>query len=215
MATKIQVVFYSMYGHIHRLAEAVAVGAREVPDTVVSLYQVQELVPDEVLEKSGAKAARRAFAHVAFATPELLAHADAVIFGTPTRFGNMCAQMRNFLDQTGSLWMQGALVGKVGSVFTSTASQHGGQETTITSFHATLLHQGMVIVGVPYTEQRLLNMEEVSGGSPYGAATITAPDGSRQPSANELAIARFQGKHVAQVAKRLAARQGSHEASER
>jgi NAD(P)H:quinone oxidoreductase type IV len=203
MATKIQVVFYSMYGHVYRLAEAVAAGAKEVANTEVSLYQVAELVPDDVLEKSGAKAARAAFARVPVAKPEQLADADAIIFGTPTRFGNMCAQMRNFLDQTGGLWMKGTLIGKVGSVFTSTASQHGGQETTITSFHSTLLHQGMVIVGVPYSEQRLLNMDEITGGSPYGASTITKSDGSRLPSENELAIARFQGRHVAEIAVRL------------
>ena len=196
-------MFYSMYGHVYRLAEAVAAGAKEVANTEVSLYQVSELVPDDVLEKSGAKAARAAFARVPVAKPEQLADADAIIFGTPTRFGNMCAQMRNFLDQTGGLWMKGTLIGKVGSVFTSTASQHGGQETTITSFHSTLLHQGMVIVGVPYSEQRLLNMDEITGGSPYGASTITKGDGSRLPSENELAIARFQGRHVAEIAVKL------------
>lgn len=206
MATKIQVVFYSMYGHVHRLAEAVAEGAREVNGAEVSLYQVPELVPDEVLEKSGAKTARASFAQVPIARPEQLADADAIIFGTPTRFGNMCAQMRNFLDQTGGLWMKGSLIGKVGSVFTSTATQHGGQETTITSFHTTLLHQGMVIVGVPYPEPRLMVMNEVTGGTPYGASTLAGPDGSRQPSENELAIARFQGKHVAAIAAKLAAR---------
>ncbi len=206
MATKIQVVFYSMYSHVYRLAEAVAAGAREVAGTEVSLYQVPELVPDEILEKSGAKAARAAFAHVPVARPDQLADADAIIFGTPTRFGNMCAQMRNFLDQTGGLWMKGSLIGKVGSVFTSTATQHGGQETTITSFHTTLLHQGMVIVGVPYSEQRLVVMNEVTGGTPYGASTLAAPDGSRQPSDNELAIARFQGRHVAGIAAKLAAK---------
>lgn len=205
MATKVQVIFYSMYGHVWRMAEAVAAGAREVPDTEVSLWQVAELVPDEVLEKSGAKAARAAFAHVPVARPAQLAEADALIFGTPTRFGNMCAQMRNFLDQTGGLWMSGGLIGKVGSVFTSTASQHGGQETTLTSFHSTLLHQGMVIVGVPYSEPRLLAMNELTGGTPYGASTITAGDGSRLPSENELAIARFQGRHVAEIARRLKA----------
>jgi len=205
MATKIQVVFYSMYGHIYKMAESIAAGAKEVPDVEVTLYQVQELMPDDVLEKSGAKAARAAFAHIPIATTEQLGEADAIIFGTPTRFGNMCAQMRNFLDQTGGLWMSGGLVGKVGSVFTSTASQHGGQETTITSFHSTLLHQGMVIVGVPYSEQRLLNMAEISGGTPYGASTLTGGDGSRQPSENELAIARFQGRHVTEIAKRVAA----------
>ncbi|MGF6903508.1 NAD(P)H:quinone oxidoreductase [Paraburkholderia sp. GAS348] len=206
MTTRIQVVFYSMYGHIYRMAEAVAEGAREVGDTDVSVYQVAELVPDEVLEKSGAKAPRATFAHVPVATVEQLVNADAIIFGTPTRFGNMCAQMRNFLDQTGGLWMSGGLIGKVGSVFSSTASQHGGQETTITSFHTTLLHQGMVIVGVPYSEARLLNMDEISGGTPYGATTLTKADGSRLPSENELAIARFQGRHVAQIAAKLAAK---------
>jgi len=203
MATKIQVIFYSMYGHIYRMAEAIAAGAREVPGAEVTLWQVPELVPAEVLEKSGAQAARAAFASVPVAKPEQLTEADAIIFGTPTRFGNMCAQMRNFLDQTGGLWMSGGLIGKVGSVFTSTASQHGGQETTITSFHTTLLHQGMVIVGVPYSEARLLAMDELSGGTPYGASTVTGGDGSRQPSEKELAIARFQGKHVADIARRL------------
>jgi len=204
MATKIQVVFYSMYGHIYKMAEAIVAGAKEVADTEVTLYQVAELVPDDVLEKSGAKAARAAFAHVPVIKPEQLVDADAIIFGTPTRFGNMAAQMRNLLDQTGGLWMSGGLIGKVGSVFTSTASQHGGQETTITSFHSTLLHQGMIIVGVPYSEQRLLSMDAITGGTPYGATTITGGDGSRQPSENELAIARFQGRHVAQIAKKLA-----------
>ena len=203
MATNIQVVFYSMYGHIYRLAEAIVAGAREIQDSEVSLYQVSELVPDDILEKSGAKTARAAFAHVPLARPGPLAEADAVIFGTPTRFGNMCAQMRNFLDQTGGLWLNGALIGKVGSVFTSTATQHGGQETTLTSFHTTLLHQGMVIVGVPYSEQRQMTLAEISGGSPYGASTISGGDGSRQPSENELAIARFQGRHVATIAQRL------------
>ena len=205
MATQIQIVFYSMHGHIHRMAEAVAEGAREVADTEVALFQVAELVPDDVLDKSGAMAARAAFAHVPVITPDRLAEADAVIFGTPTRFGNMCAQMRNFLDQTGGLWMKGGLIGKVGSVFTSSATQHGGQETTLTSFHTTLLHHGMVVVGVPYSEQRQMTLVEISGGSPYGASTITASDGSRQPSENELDIARFQGKHVATIARRLAA----------
>jgi len=205
MTAKIQVVFYSMYGHVYRMAEAVAEGAREVGATEVSLWQVSELVPDEILEKSGAKAARAAFAHVPTAKPAQLTDADAIIFGTPTRFGNMAAQMRNFLDQTGSLWLNGALVGKVGSVFASTATQHGGQETTIVSFHHTLLHQGMIIVGVPYAEQRLLNLGEITGGTPYGATTLAGTDGSRQPSKNELAIARFQGRHVAQITKALIA----------
>jgi NAD(P)H dehydrogenase (quinone) len=203
MATRIKVVFYSMYGHVHRMAEAVAEGARKVPDVEVSLHQVAELVPSEILEKSGAAAQRAKFAQVPVIRAEELADAEALIFGTPTRFGNMCAQMRNLLDQTGALWMSGALVGKIGSVFTSTATQHGGQETTITSFHTTLLHLGMVIVGVPYSEKRLLEMGEITGGTPYGASTIANSDGSRQPSDNELEIARFQGRHVAEIAQRL------------
>ena len=202
--TRIQVVFYSMYGHVHQLAASVAAGAGEVAGTEVSLYQVAELVPADVLEKSGAMAARAKFAGIPLAVPARLAEADGILFGTPTRFGNMCAQMRNFLDQTGALWMSGALVGKVGGVFTSTASQHGGQETTLTSFHTTLLHLGMVIVGVPYAEQRLLEMGEVSGGTPYGASTIAKGDGSRQPTLNELAIARYQGRYTAAIAKTLA-----------
>jgi NAD(P)H:quinone oxidoreductase type IV len=205
MKVKIYVVFYSMYGHVYRLAEAVAEGAREVPDAEVTLFQVPELVPDDVLERTGAKAARAAFAHVPVIQPAQLAEADALIFGTPTRFGNMAAQMRNFLDQTGPLWQAGALIGKVGSVFTSTASQHGGQETTLISFHTTLLHHGMIVVGVPYSAAEMLTMGEISGGTPYGASTITGPDGKRMPSANELAIARFQGRHVAEIARRLKA----------
>ncbi len=203
MATKVQVVFYSMYGHIYRMAEAVAEGARSVPGVEVAVKQVPELLSDEVLAKMGATQARKAFAHVPLADVDGLVEADAIIFGTPTRFGNMTAQMRSFLDRTGGLWAKGALIGKVGSVFTSTATQHGGQETTITSFHSTLLHHGMVIVGCPYAEQRLLTMAEITGGSPYGAGTLAGGDGSRQPSENELAIARFQGKHVAGIAKRL------------
>jgi NAD(P)H dehydrogenase (quinone) len=204
MGVKVQVIFYSMYGHIWRLAEAVAAGAREVEGAEVALFQVPELVPAEALEKSGAAAARKAFADVPVAVPNQLADADALIFGTPTRFGNMCAQMRNFLDQTGGLWVQGKLVGKVGSVFASTGTQHGGQETTITSFHTTLLHLGMVIVGVPYSEQRLVNMNEITGGTPYGATTLAGPDGKSRPvSENELAIARYQGRHVTQIARKL------------
>ena len=201
---KVKVVFYSMYGHIYRMAEAMAEGAREVAGGAeVELLQVPELIPDSALEKSGAKKAREAFTHIPIAKPSDLADADAVIFGTPTRFGNMCAQMRNFLDQTGGLWARGALIGKVGSVFTSTGTQHGGQETTITSFHTTLLHHGMIIVGLPYSENRQNTVAEISGGSPYGASTIAAPDGSRMPSENELAMARFQGRHVATIAQKL------------
>jgi NAD(P)H dehydrogenase (quinone) len=201
---KIKIVFYSMYGHIYRMAEAVAEGARQVEGAEVELLQVPELIPEAVLEKSGAKKAREAFAHIPVAKPGDLADADAVIFGTPTRFGNMCAQMRNFLDQTGGLWAKNALVGKVGSVFTSSGTQHGGQETTLISFHITLLHHGMIIVGLPYSEARQNTVDEITGGSPYGATTIAALDGSRMPSENELAMARFQGKHVAGIAKKLA-----------
>ena len=197
--TQILVVYYSMYGHVEILAKAVAEGARGVADVAVVIKRVPELMTEDAARKAGAKLDQEA----PFATVAELPSYDGIIFGTPTRFGNMCAQMRNFLDQTGQLWLSGGLIGKVGSVFTSTASQHGGQETTITSFHTTLLHQGMVIVGVPYSEQRLLNMDEISGGSPYGASTITRGDGSRMPSENELAIARFQGKHTAEIAKKL------------
>ena len=202
---KVKIVFYSMYGHIYRMAEAEAEGAREVAGAEVELLQVAELMPDEVLEKSGAKQARQAFGHVPVAKPEDLVDADAIIFGIPARFGNMCAQMRNFLDQTGELWAQGSLIGKVGSVFTATATQHGGQETTIICSIITLMHQGMVIVGMPYSEKRQMTLEEIAGGSPYGASTITGGDGSRMPSDNELAMARFQGRHVATIAKKLAA----------
>ena len=160
MSIKVQVIFYSMYGHVHRMAEAIVEGAKQVPGAEVSLYQVPELISDDVLEKYGAKAAKATLSKIPVAKVEQLADAHAIIFGTPTRFGNMAAQMRNFLDQTGPLWMKGALVGKVGSVFASTGTQHGGQETTITSFHSTLLHHGMVIVGVPYTESGLMYMGE-------------------------------------------------------
>ncbi len=196
--TKILVLYYSMYGHIETLAKAVAEGAGSIDGVEVSIKRVPDLVPEEVARKAGAKIEQAA----PFATVDELANYDAIIFGTPTRFGNMCAQMRNFLDQTGGLWMNGSLNGKVGSVFTSTASQHGGHETTITSFHTTLLHHGMIIVGCPYSCQALMNMSEITGGSPYGAGTLTGGDGSRQPSENELTIARFQGSHVANVAKK-------------
>ncbi|MCM5679701.1 NAD(P)H:quinone oxidoreductase [Schlegelella sp. S2-27] len=205
MSVKVHVVFYSMYGHIYRMAEAVAEGARSVAGADVKLWQVPELVPDEVLEKSGAKAARAAFAQVPVIAPDRLPEADVILFGAPTRFGNMCAQMRNFLDQTGGLWAKGALIGKVGSVFTSTATQHGGQESTLLSFHTTLLHQGMVVVGLPYSEARQMTLTEITGGSPYGATTITGGDGSRMPSDNELAMARFQGRHATQIAAKLSA----------
>ncbi|HEV8074819.1 MAG TPA: NAD(P)H:quinone oxidoreductase [Candidatus Acidoferrum sp.] len=203
MAIKVQVIFYSMYGHVYKMAQAVVEGAKQVPGVEVSVYQVAELMPDEVLEKYGAKAAKAAFSKVPVATVDQLADAHAIIFGTPTRFGNMAAQMRNFLDQTGPLWLKGSLIGKIGSVFASTGTQHGGQETTITSFHTTLLHQGMVIVGVPYSESGLTHMSDITGGTPYGATTIAGSDGSRQPSENELKIARYQGKHVAELATKL------------
>ena len=176
MGAKIQVVFYSMYGHVYRMAEAVAEGARRVPGVEVSLRQVPETLPDEALAKMGATEARKAFAHVPVASADSLAEADAIIFGTPTRFGNMCAQMRAFLDRTGGLWAQGALIGKVGSVFVSTGTQHGGQETTITGFHTTLFHHGMIVVGCPYSQPGLTNMTEITGGTPYGASTLAGGD---------------------------------------
>jgi len=203
MSIKVQVVFYSMYGHVYRMAEAIVEGAKQVPGAEVSLYQVAELMSDEVLEKYGAKGTKAAYSKIPVAQPGQLADADAIIFGTPTRFGNMAGPMRNFLDQTGPLWRTGALVGKVGSVFASTGTQHGGQETTITSFHSTLLHHGMIIVGVPYSEPGLTYMGEISGGTPYGATTMAGADGSRHPTENELKIARYQGKHVAEIASKL------------
>jgi len=206
MSVKVQVIFYSMYGHIYKMAEAITAGAKQFPGAEVSLYQVAEHLPDNVLEQYGAKAAKASFAKIPVAKVEQLPDADAIIFGTPTRFGNMAGQMRNFLDQTGKLWATGALIGKVGSVFASTASQHGGQETTITSFHTTLLHHGMVIVGVPYSQKGLTNMDAIHGGTPYGATTIAGGDGSRQPSEVELEIARYQGKHVAEIAAKIARR---------
>jgi NAD(P)H dehydrogenase (quinone) len=204
MTTKIKIIFYSTYGHVFEMAKAVAEGARSVADTEVTIYRVAELMDDETVARIGAAEAQKAYADFPVATPDVLEDADAIIFGTPTRFGNMAAQMRNFLDQTGGLWAKGGLIGKVGSVFASTGTQHGGQETTITSFHTTLFHHGMVVVGVPYSEQALVNMDEITGGTPYGATTLAGSDGSRQPSENELTIARFQGKHVAQIAKKLA-----------
>jgi NAD(P)H dehydrogenase (quinone) len=199
--TKVLVLYYSMYGHIERMAEAVAEGVRSVDGTEVTIKRVPEILPEDRLLSMGVKLDQKA----AIATTDELANYDAIIFGTPTRFGNMTAQMRNFLDQTGKLWMDGSLIGKIASVFTSTGTQHGGQETTITSFHSTLLHHGMIIVGVPYSCKGLTVMTEITGGSPYGAGTLAGGDGKRVPSENELDIARFQGKHVAQIAKRLSA----------
>jgi NAD(P)H dehydrogenase (quinone) len=200
---KVLIVFYSMYGHIHRMAEAIAEGVRSVPGAEAVLRRVPETLPDEVLGKMGAIEAQKQFAAIPVCTVDELAAADAIIFGTPTRFGNMTGQMRQFLDATGGLWVKGALVGKVGSVFASSNTQHGGQESTILSFHITLLHQGMIIVGLPYTFDGQMRMDEITGGSPYGASTIAGSGGSRAPSENELAAARFQGKHVAEIAGKL------------
>jgi len=200
---KALVVYYSMYGHVHRMAEAVAEGVREVPGAEATLRRVPETLSAAVLQKMGAVEAQKAFAHVPVCTVEELPAYDAIFFGTPTRFGNMCGQMRQFLDATGQHWVAGALVGKVGSVFASTATQHGGQESTILSTHITLLHQGMVIVGLPYTFQGQMRIDEITGGSPYGATTIAGGKGERAPSENELSAARFQGKHVASLAARM------------
>ena len=193
--TKVLVLYYSTYGHIETMANAVAEGAREVEGVEATVKRVPELVPAEVAEKSHFKTDQAA----PVATPAELADYDAIIIGTPTRFGNMAAQMKNFLDQTGGLWASGALIGKVGSVFTSTATQHGGQESTILSTHTVLLHHGLVVVGLPYSFAGQSNMDEITGGSPYGASTLAKSDGSRQPSTNELDGARFQGRHVAQI----------------
>jgi NAD(P)H dehydrogenase (quinone) len=198
--SRILVLYYSSYGHIETMAGAIAEGARSA-GADVDVKRVPDLVPADVAQRSGMKTSQAA----PLASVDELPGYDAIIFGTPTRFGNMAAQMRNFLDQTGPLWMRGALIGKVGSVFASAATQHGGHETTITSFHTTLLHHGMVIVGLPYSEARLMDNSQVSGGSPYGATTIAGPDGSCQPSESELAMARSQGAHVAGIAAKLAA----------
>jgi NAD(P)H dehydrogenase (quinone) len=200
---KVLIVFYSMYGHIYRLAEAVAEGAREVTGTQVEMRRVPETLPEEVLKKMGAVEPQKTFAHIPICKVDELASADAIIFGTPTRFGNMCGQMRQFLDATGQLWAQGSLVGKAGSIFTSSATQHGGQESTILSFHITLLHHGMILVGLPYSFQGQMRIDEITGGSPYGTSTIVGGKGERMPSQNELAAARFQGKQVATIASKL------------
>jgi NAD(P)H dehydrogenase (quinone) len=201
--SNILVVYYSMYTHIHKMAEAIAEGAREVPGCEVIIKRVPETLSNDVLGAMGALDAQKSMEHVPIATVDDLAAADAIIFGTPTRFGNMCGQMRQFLDATGQLWMKGALVGKVGSVFASSATQHGGQESTILSFHTTLLHHGMVVVGLPYAFAGQMDNSEITGGSPYGATTIAGTKGERFPSANELAGARFQGAHVARIASKL------------
>jgi NAD(P)H dehydrogenase (quinone) len=200
---KVLIVYYSMYGHIHRLAEAVAEGVKRVKGAEALLRRVPETLPDEVLAAMGAVEAQKALTQVTPAAVAELGTADAIIFGTPTRFGNMCGQMRQFLDATGQLWAKGALVGKVGSVFTSSATQHGGQESTILGFHTTLLHHGMILVGLPYAFQGQTRVDEITGGSPYGAATIVGARGERMPSENELDGARYQGEHVARIAAKL------------
>jgi len=200
---RILVLFYSTYGHVYAMAEAAAEGAREIPDTFVDIKRVPETLPREVLQKMGALEAQKAFAHIPEATPKDLENADAILFGTPTRFGNMAAQMRNFLDATGGLWQKGALVGKVGGVFTSSSTQHGGQESTILSFHITLLHHGMVVAGLPYAFAGQTDNSAIVGGSPYGASTIAGGAGERKPSDTDLAGARFQGKYVALLASAL------------
>ena len=204
---KILLVYYSMFGHLHRMMQAAADGAGEVEGVVTEMRRVPETLPEDVLEKMGALEAQKQFTHVEICEiPDvaMLAAADAIIFGAPTRFGNMCAQMRQFLDATGGLWASGALIGKVGSVLTSSATQHGGQESTILSFVNTLMHHGMVVVGLPYSFEGQSRIDEITGGSPYGAATITGPQGERWPTPNELEAARFQGRHVAGIASKLA-----------
>ncbi|HVP38749.1 MAG TPA: NAD(P)H:quinone oxidoreductase type IV [Candidatus Saccharimonadales bacterium] len=204
---KIVVLFHSLYGHVYQMAEAVAEGARQEPGADVRLLRVPEILPDAVLEKMHALEARRMFEHIPVATPADLEGADAVIFGTGTRFGNATASMRAFIDQLGAMWARDSLVGVVGSVFTSSGTQHGGQESTLLTMHVSLLHLGMVVVGLPYSEARQKTMDAIEGGSPYGASTITGGDGSRRPSENELAMARSQGRLVAQVAGGLTHRQ--------
>jgi len=200
---KILVLYYSTYGHLRKMAEAIVEGIQTVDNAEAVLRRVPETLSKEILEKMGALEAQKAQADVPEATVEDLVDADAIIFGTPTRFGNMSGQMRQFLDATGQLWAEGSLVGKVGSVFTSSATQHGGQESTILTFHVTLLHHGMVVVGLPYAFQGQMRIDEITGGSPYGASTIAGTGGERMPSENELAAARFQGNHVATIAAKL------------
>ena len=200
---KVLIAYYSLYGHLRQMAEAVAAGVREVPGCEAVLRRVPETLSSDIIDKMGATDAQKGMESVPLATVEDLEDADAIIFGTPTRFGNMCGQMRQYLDATGGLWAKGALVGKVGSVFTSSATQHGGQESTILSFHTTLLHHGMIIVGLPYTFAGQMGITEITGGSPYGASTIAGGQGERMPSENELAGARFQGAHVARIASKL------------
>ena len=205
MAAKVQVVFYSMYGHVWKLAEAVVEGAKGAGASV-ELFQVAETLPPEILDKMGATGAKKAFAHIPVADPHHLANADAIIIGTPTRFGSAAAQMQALFDATGGIWGKGGLVGKVASAFTSTGTQHGGQETTLLGIYTFFIHHGMLVAGVPYSCPELSNMSEITGGSPYGSSTMTGVKGDRMPTANELAIARFQGKHVAEIAGKLFAK---------
>lgn len=206
MTTKIQIIFYSTYGHVFTLAQAIAEGVKEVPGAEPELLQVAETLSPEILQKMNATEAKKAFAHIPVADPKRLGEADGIILGTPTRYGSATAQMRAFLDATGGLWVSGGLIGKVGSAFTSTGSQHGGQETTLLTLSTFFFHQGMVIAGVPYSAKELVNMDEISGGTPYGASTIAGPRGERQVTPNELAIARAQGRHVATIASKLKAK---------
>jgi NAD(P)H dehydrogenase (quinone) len=205
MPAKVTIIFYSMYGHVYRLARAIEDGAKSA-GAEVKLLQVKETLSDEILAKMYAKDAKKEWENLPIATVDDLADADAIFLGTPTRYGASCAQMQTLLDATVQLWVKGTLIGKIGSAFTSTASQHGGQETTLVHLHTFFYHQGMLVSGCPYAAQELLNLDEISGGTPYGATTIAGPKGERQPTDNELAIARFQGKHVATLAAKLAAK---------
>lgn len=200
---KVLIVYYSMYGHTHRLAHAISEGVKEVKNAEAILRRVPETLTPEILTKMGALDIQKTLSVIPICSLNELVEADAIIFGTPTRYGNMCGQMRQFLDATGELWSKGALVGKVGSVFTSSATQHGGQESTILSFHITLLHHGMIIVGLPYNFQGQSRIDEITGGSPYGASTIAGSKGEREPSDNELEAAQFQGRHVAKITAKL------------
>jgi NAD(P)H dehydrogenase (quinone) len=203
MPAKIAIIFYSMYGHVYQLAKAIEEGAKSA-GAEVKLLQIKETLPDDILEKMHAKGAKKDWESLPVATPDDLKAADAIFLGTPTRYGAACAQVQTFLDSTGSLWGSGALIGKIGSAFTSTASQHGGQETTLVHLHTFFYHQGMLVAGCPYAAQELLTLKEITGGTPYGASAIAGPKGERAVSDNEKAIARFQGKHVATLAAKLA-----------
>ena len=200
---KVLILFYSAYGHTYKMAQAVKKGAEKIDNITVDLKKVPETVSDEILKRIGAYEFKKSIKDIPVIKMEELKEYSAIIFGTPTRFGNMCSQMRAFLDTTGPLWQEGALIGKIGSVFTSSATQHGGQESTILSFHITLLHHGMILVGLPYSFQGQMRLDEISGCSPYGASTIAGGDGSRLPSANEIEAAKFQGAHVAKITRKL------------